>query len=169
MQKALAEALRAAETGPSPYGKQGYGMDSVFSGTRVVVAEDDEVNAMLLVELLEFLGAAVSHVDDGNGAVGLGCAEERPDLVLMDCNMPNLDGWAATAAIRLYEKSCGRSRLPIVAITAASHESDRRRCLDVGMDACVTKPYDLQKLLNAVTPFLKATHCPRTQPEEPPK
>jgi CheY-like chemotaxis protein len=135
--------------------KFGKAMNSVFAGITILVAEDDDVNAVVLVELLEFMGATVRHAEDGVGAVEMACEEERPDLVLMDCNMPRMDGWTATQSIRRHESQHGLSRLPIVAITAAAHESDQQRCFDVGMDECIIKPYDVNKLRSTVAAVLQ--------------
>lgn len=137
-------------------------METIFVGCSVVVAEDDEVNAILLAELLECLGATVSVVADGAKAVSKACEEQRPNLVLMDCNMPEMDGWQATKVIRQYELDVGCQRIPIVAITAAAHESDKRRCFEAGMDDWLPKPYDVKRLIGVVTPLLQrgAPHPP---------
>ena len=70
-----------------------------------------------------------------------------PDLVLMDCQMPVLDGYEATMQIRRWETEHARPRLPIVALTASAFEDDRKRCLEAGMDDFLAKPIDIQKLM----------------------
>jgi PAS domain S-box-containing protein len=119
---------------------------------RVLLAEDNAVNQLLAVRLLERQGHAVTVVDTGRAALAAVC-RERFDLVLMDVQMPDMDGVAATAAIRAAE-SLGDGRVPIVAMTAHAMDGDRQRCLDAGMDGYLTKPVrsaDLYAALEAFT------------------
>ncbi|MEZ4421834.1 MAG: response regulator [Gemmatimonadota bacterium] len=106
-------------------------------GLRVLVAEDNPVNQMVIVSLLERAGCEVDLAVDGQAAVERAGASSY-DLVLMDCQMPELDGFEATARIRTEE--AGRSHLPIVAMTAHVMEGDRERCLHAGMDDYLAKP-----------------------------
>lgn len=78
----------------------------------------------------------------------------RPDLVLMDLQMPVLDGYGATRYIRQWEADTGQPRVPIIALTADAFEEDRRRCLAVGMDDFLTKPIALEALKAAMTQWL---------------
>jgi two-component system, sensor histidine kinase and response regulator len=107
---------------------------------RVLVAEDNRVNQMLISRLLERLEHTV--IMCGDGLVAVAAVEaERPDLVLMDIQMPEMDGFAATAAIRKREaEQPGGGRLPIVALTAFAMNGDRERCLAAGMDDYLIKP-----------------------------
>ncbi|ABL81487.1 MULTISPECIES: response regulator [unclassified Nocardioides] len=107
---------------------------------RVLVVEDNEVNQLVAVGLLEALGYRARVAEDGAAAL-TALAEEHFDLVLMDVQMPRMDGYAATRAIRAGE-SDGRSRLPVVAMTAAAVEGERERCVAAGMDDFLTKPVD---------------------------
>jgi two-component system sensor histidine kinase/response regulator len=107
----------------------------------ILLAEDNHVNQKLAVRLLEKAGHSVTLVTNGREALD---ALEQPnphgfDLVLMDIQMPEMDGMEATAAIRLREKSSGR-RLPIIAMTANAMTGDRERYLDGGMDGYISKP-----------------------------
>ncbi|WP_237713593.1 response regulator [Herbaspirillum sp. GW103] len=79
------------------------------------------------------------------------------DLVLMDCMMPIMDGYQATAEIRAYEQAQGRPRTPIVALTASAIEGDRQRCLDAGMDDYLSKPFTQVGLMNTVEKWLHKT------------
>jgi PAS domain S-box-containing protein len=113
-------------------------------GLRVLLAEDNPVNQMLATRLVEKLGHTALIASDGNEALAL-WREQPFDLVLMDVQMPELDGLAATAAIREREKETG-AHIPIVAITAHAMKGDRERCLAAGMDAYLAKPIGAQQL-----------------------
>ena len=111
---------------------------------RVLVADDNRVNQMLAVRLLEKMGHAAVVADDGREA--LAAVEEQDfDIVLMDVQMPNMDGFEATAIIRKQEAQTG-GRLPIIALTANALQGDRERCLDHGMDDYVSKPIKSSEL-----------------------
>ncbi len=117
----------------------------------VLVAEDDEVNALIVAAFLHGLGVRSERVRDGKQAVLRALREPaRPDLVLMDCRMPVMDGVAATAEIRLQERALGLQRLPIVALTAATADADRLACLAAGMDGVIGKPFTLAQLTQAL-------------------
>jgi two-component system, sensor histidine kinase and response regulator len=104
---------------------------------RILLAEDNAVNQMLALRLLEKRGYSVTVVGDGEAAVRE--MEEHPfDLVLMDVQMPGMDGFAATQAIRAREKES--THVPIVAMTAHALKGDQERCLAAGMDAYIAKP-----------------------------
>ena len=115
---------------------------------RVLVAEDHPVNQLLARRLLEKRGHHVCVVGSGREAVAA-VRVEAFDAVLMDVQMPEMDGFEATAAIR--EEEVGRDRhLPIIAMTARALKGDRERCLAAGMDACVVKPVRPRDLILAV-------------------
>jgi two-component system sensor histidine kinase/response regulator len=106
--------------------------------SRVLLAEDNPVNRTLAVRLLEKRGYIVSPACNGREALGA-LEKEDFDIVLMDVQMPELDGFGATAAIREMERLTGR-HIPIVAMTAHALKGDEERCLSAGMDAYVSKP-----------------------------
>jgi PAS domain S-box-containing protein len=115
---------------------------------KILVAEDNSVNQRLAARLLEREGHSVTIAGSGQEAVDL--FEQKPfDLILMDVQMPGLDGLQATTRIREKERATGH-RVPIVAMTAQAAESDRLRCLDSGMDAYVTKPVHVPALLKMI-------------------
>jgi signal transduction histidine kinase len=117
----------------------------------VLVAEDDEVNALIVGAYLDSLGVRYERVADGKQAVSRALREtDRPELVLMDCRMPVMDGLAATADIRRQERTLGLLRLPIVALTATATDTDRQACLDVGMDDVIAKPFTPVQLADAL-------------------
>ena len=120
------------------------------NGRTVLLVEDNAVNQMVAVAMLEALGYVVEVAGDGAEAVErLGV--QRFDAVLMDCNMPVMDGFEATAAVRAAEASMpGRGRVPIVALTANALHEDRQRCIDAGMDDYLSKPFRREDLVAAL-------------------
>jgi len=122
------------------------------SGQRLLLAEDNRVNQRIAVQMLERLGYAVDVV--GNGALAVEAAAlGYYQLVLMDCQMPEMDGFAATRAIRQGETATGR-RLPIVAMTANALAGDRELCIEAGMDDYLAKPIDVGHLADTVATWL---------------
>lgn len=123
---------------------------AALRGLRILVAEDHPVNQKVTQMHLKRLGAESHLVEDGALAVAAWEAGEF-DAILMDCQMPNMDGNEATATIRALEASHpGRPRIPIVALTANTAPADRDRCLASGMDSVVGKPTNLATLAAAV-------------------
>jgi CheY-like chemotaxis protein len=114
-----------------------------------LVAEDNVVNRRLATRLLEMRGHVVLTANDGHEAVGIH-AREPLDLVLMDLQMPGMDGIEATRAIRRHERSTGAARTPIVALTACATLADREQCLKAGMDDYLSKPLRAAELFQAV-------------------
>ncbi len=118
---------------------------------RVLVVEDNDVNRMIAREVLLSLGLSVLEASDGVQALEM--LELQPvDLVLMDCQMPVMDGYAATEEIRKREARLGLPRLPVLALTANAFEEDAARSREAGMDAHLAKPYtrdQLQELLKS--------------------
>ena len=124
-------------------------------GTRILLAEDNPVNREVAVCMLEQLGCQVVAVEHGRDAVvKTECAQF--DLVLMDCQMPEMDGFSASKAIRDGEQRTGR-HVPIVALTAHVSDGDRERCLASGMDGYMTKPFTQAELGNMIQQWVQ---CP---------
>ena len=117
---------------------------SSFDGAHVLVAEDNEVNRQVVAGMLRRLGCTMDFAGTGADAVAKACTADY-DLILMDCLMPEMDGWAATMVIRSHDL-----RTPIVAITANATEGDRTRCLEVGMNDYLSKPLRLADLAAAL-------------------
>ncbi len=117
---------------------------------QVLLAEDNEVNQLLAINLLERWGHRVQVAGNGREAVEL-ADREGVDLILMDVQMPVMDGLEATRAIRAAESARGRRRRPIVAMTANAMRGDREICLAAGMDDYLTKPIRTQDLAAALT------------------
>jgi two-component system, sensor histidine kinase and response regulator len=115
----------------------------------ILVVEDTLANQKLVMELLAKRGHQVAVASDGREAIKL-VQEQAFDVILMDVQMPYIDGLQATAAIREAERKSVAGRVPIVAITAHALPEDEQRCLDAGMDAYVAKPIDGAKLVELV-------------------
>jgi PAS domain S-box-containing protein len=157
--------LPVHETGPSTNttARDLSAMSASFRGTeksgpgvRVLIAEDNAVNAMLASRMLERLHHEVRVVATGAEAVRA-IAEDRFDLVLMDCQMPGMDGYEAARRIRE-----DGSKVPIIALTAHAMEGDRQRCLSAGMDDYLTKPLRGDQLRFSMEQCLSARHSQRT-------
>jgi PAS domain S-box-containing protein len=118
---------------------------------RVLVVEDNPVNQMVAVGVLAALGYDATTADDGLLALEL-LGREEFDAVLMDVQMPRMDGYTATRAIR--ERAGGGPRLPVIAMTAAAVEGERERCLAAGMDDFLTKPVDPGALTTVLAAWL---------------
>jgi len=122
---------------------------------RILVAEDNLVNQEVTVGLLRLFGCEVDAVE--NGALALRALNERYyDAVLMDCQMPEMDGFQATAAIRAAAAP-GQSHLPIIALTANALTGDRERCLRSGMDDFLSKPFTKAELYSMISKWLGGT------------
>jgi CheY-like chemotaxis protein len=111
----------------------------------ILLADDDFINTTLAVSLLEQAGFTVRAVGNGKAAVGALIAEDF-DCVLMDVQMPEMDGHEATKVIRMREKELG-GHVPIIAMTACVMQDDRDQCMDAGMDAYMAKPINRAELL----------------------
>jgi signal transduction histidine kinase len=122
---------------------------------RILVAEDDAVSQLVVATMLKKMGCAVDVVADGEAAAR-SAASVHYDLILMDCHMPGIDGFAATQRIR--SDVGGRSaRTPIVALTADALAGDRERCLEAGMDDYMTKPVAAAQLAGTIRRWAGAT------------
>jgi two-component system, sensor histidine kinase and response regulator len=115
---------------------------------RILLAEDNVVNQLLATRLLERQGQDVVTVGSGRAALER-LKRETFDLILMDVQMQEMDGFEATAVIRKEEESTGK-HLPIVAMTAHAMEGDRARCLAAGMDGYIAKPIHAKDLIDAI-------------------
>jgi len=128
---------------------------------RILVAEDNEVNQTLVVRLLQKMGHEAVIAKDGTEALSL-AATEPVDLILMDVQMPVMDGLAATRAIREAEKISGK-HLPIFAITARAMKGDDELCLRAGMDGYISKPIRFSDVENALATVSNASPARRTE------
>ena len=133
-----------------------------FQAARLLLVEDTPVNREVALGMLDMLGHFAQAVENGRLAVEA-VARERFDLVLMDCQMPEMDGFTATATIRQQERDAADHRhVPIIALTANAMEGDRARCLAAGMDDYLAKPFTMAQLSEMLTRWLtlQATAAP---------
>lgn len=176
----ISESSSYKEQGNSYSSKAG-NQQKALDGLRILLAEDTPVLQRVATIMLEKMGAKVIAVGDGLQAVealncissekdlkrespgddgerGLQTIQESPpyDLILMDCQMPKMDGYEATKAIRKSEAGTG-FHIPIVALTAHAMSSDEAKCLEVGMDAYLTKPIDYKLMVSTILSLTKRT------------
>jgi CheY-like chemotaxis protein len=131
----------------------------------ILVAEDNAVNQRLVTRMLEKMGYRVDIAADGYQAVTLAMAS-RYDLILMDCSMPEMDGYQATAEIRRLNAEGALRRIPIIALTANALPEDRERCLAAGMDDYLSKPIAPEDLRAMLDKYLDHTAAGSAQPRE---
>lgn len=142
--KRVISPLSTSSLQPSSEGVRGRSERS-RGNARILVAEDNPTNATLIARLLQKRGFVTELVPDGRQAVQRACSEHF-DLVLMDCDMPDMDGITATAEIRKRERETGAARVPVVALTANVMHGDREKCTASGMDGFLSKPLDVAAL-----------------------
>ena len=128
-------------------------IDPAIEKSRILLAEDNPVNQLIATKMLEKLGFTVQVAANGNEALKA-LAQASFDLVLMDCQMPELDGYEATRQIRAAANIAIR-RVPIVAMTANAMAGDRQRCLDAGMNDYLVKPFTAAKLIQIIENALR--------------
>ena len=149
----VAALERAPEPMLQPARERGNPTGAVPLAGRVLLVEDNSVNRLVGAAMLESLGLEVASADNGEIALAM-LAATTFDAVLMDCQMPVMDGYEATQRIREREKMTGARRMPIIALTANALRADVERCLAAGMDAHLSKPFNLGQLRAAVAPWL---------------
>jgi len=137
--------------------------------TQILLVEDNAVNLMVATSLLEKLGCLVTPA--GNGIEALEqFAVRKFDLVFMDCQMPEMDGFEASKEIRTFEASGGQIRTPIIAFTANAMAGDRDRCIEAGMDDYLTKPVEPKGLEDILVKWLPGKIAGQIDmPDAPPK
>ena len=118
---------------------------------RLLIADDNEQNRDMLSRRLQRRGFDVLLAHDGRAAVEMARAE-RPDLILMDMNMPHLDGWEATRQIKAEPDSAG---VPVIGLTAHALDGDRERAIEAGCADYHTKPVDFSKLMSQIEALLQ--------------
>lgn len=117
---------------------------------KILMVEDDEMSRDMLSRRLERQGFRVLLCMDGEQGIGLAKAE-LPDIILMDMNLPLMDGWEATRRIKSMAET---SNIPIIALTSHAMAGDRKRAIAAGCDEYTTKPIDFKKLLGLIQSFI---------------
>jgi len=138
-----------------------------YPAARVLLVEDNPVNQEVAARLVETFGIRATLCVNGEEAVNA-LSGAHFDLVLMDCQMPVMDGFVATRAIRELEAGANRPRTPIVALTANAMPGDRERCLDAGMDDYLTKPFRRESLGAVLARWLAPSELAAALPTTPP-
>ena len=126
-----------------------------YSGKKVLLVEDNELNREIAATLLEEIGISVDCVEDGTDAVERmnEVEDDRYDLIFMDIQMPKMDGYMATREIRTL-KNNKKANIPIVAMTANAFEEDKEKSFKAGMNAHITKPIDIETIFAALDQVL---------------
>ena len=132
-----------------------------LQGMRILLVEDNQINQQIASEMLVYHGAIVDLAGNGQEALDMVFAgpQQPHHAILMDIQMPGMDGYEATRRLRAEPRS---ARVPIIAMTAHAMVEEKERCLKVGMNAHVAKPFTLEDLLGALTPY-----CPKATPGDP--
>ncbi len=135
-------------------------VDTVPLSGHILLAEDNSINQMYMVELMKQLGCTCETVGNGHEAIKA-VQQHTYDVVLMDCQMPEMDGFEATRRIRQLEADgLVKGHLPIVALTANAVKGDRQRCLDAGMDDYLSKPVQKHQVISVLQRFFRDAQEP---------
>jgi two-component system sensor histidine kinase/response regulator len=149
-------AADAPAAGPAPASSQ------PAVGPKILLVEDNPVNREVAVGMLESLGCTIDAAENGWLAIEA-MNVTTYDAVLMDCQMPIMDGLTATAEIRRREQTSGAARVPVIALTANAMEGDRERCLAAGMDDFLSKPFAQQQLATLLRRWLALRSLPEAE------
>ncbi|MEM6914472.1 MAG: response regulator, partial [Pseudomonadota bacterium] len=152
--KALVESGRVDENGKVPSRDDETPDEADGTGIRILIAEDNRVNQLVITNMISGLGFDIEIADNGRKAVEK-FIEEKPDLIIMDVSMPDMDGLEATRLIREYERRHEFGRVPIIAATAHAMEEDRKRCRKAGMDDYIAKPLRQDAILAKIRHWLQ--------------
>ncbi len=160
------EGLGSAAVGKLRDSSVALGQGARLDGARILLVEDNELNQELAVALLTQAGASVVVAANGQRALEILDQDQEFALVLMDCQMPVMDGYTATQTIRADVKT---RHLPVIAMTASAMKGDREKALAAGMDDYITKPLDLGSMFATITKWMKplAVNSAAAEPVSP--
>ena len=130
--------------------------ESTVPDARILLADDSPINQAVTRSMLKHLGFTQVDVVEHGGAALDRLADHAYGLVLMDCQMPIMDGYAASRAIRELEESETRTRVPIIALSGKVMDEDLEACREHGMDDCLNKPFQLSQLRQCLERWLSA-------------
>jgi two-component system sensor histidine kinase/response regulator len=151
----LVDQVLTGKTALAPSTKSSSQNAPIFLGNKILLVEDNPINQRVAQRVLQNLAAEVTIANNGAEALER-IAASLFDAVLMDCQMPVMDGFTATRRIRELELARGGRRLPIIALTANVMSEDREKCIAAGMDAHLSKPIEPKQMIEALSRFLKA-------------
>jgi CheY-like chemotaxis protein len=160
--------LMASGSGALPQGPVVHSVEAaapVQNGPTILLVEDNPVNREVAVGMLESLGCRTQAVENGRLAIET-MSGANYDAVLMDCQMPVMDGLTATGEIRRRENASGKTRVPIIALTANAMDGDRERCIAAGMDDFLSKPFTQQQLAAMLKRWLVVRAFPELERRE---
>jgi signal transduction histidine kinase/CheY-like chemotaxis protein len=127
-----------------------------FSGKRILLAEDVEINREIVITILEPLGLAIAEAENGQEAFDAYTADpDGFDLIFMDIHMPGVDGYEAARMIRSWERERGRAEVPVIAMTANVFKEDVERCINAGMNGHIGKPLDFGGVIDVLKKYLR--------------
>ena len=128
----------------------------LFKGKRILLAEDNDLNAEIAMTILEESGFSVEHAEDGIVCVDMLEKADAGyyDVILMDIQMPNMDGYKATKTIRLFSDK-QKAEIPILAMTANAFEEDKKNAFKAGMNGHIAKPIKIDELMSTLAGILK--------------
>ena len=154
--RGMAACLRGEDSAAASIHPERQNLKNLLHDTEILVVDDNEINRKLLNELLHNLGATVEQASNGQQAIRAVAENKgRYDLVLMDLQMPGMDGYEATRVIR---EELNEGDLPIIAVSAHAMNSEKQRCLDAGMNDHLAKPIEPGKLAALLKQWIRADH-----------
>ncbi len=130
-------------------------IQNFYNNPHLLLVEDDLVNQKVFSGLLNKVGLTTTVVGDAEQALEY-LMKETFDLILMDCQLPGMDGIDACKLFRKHEEKTGQTHTPVVALTAYAMKADRERCLECGMDDHISKPVDMKKFYSTLARWLPA-------------
>jgi len=162
----ITEALGVAA--PAPGAAQDKAALVATGPLRILLAEDSLANQKLAIGLLSKWGHQIELATNGREAFEKATSREPLDIILMDVQMPEMDGFEATRRIREFESSAGRPQIPIIAMTAHAMKGDRERCLEAGMNGYVSKPVRSAELSRTIAQFVRGELSSASEAPVPP-
>ncbi len=161
---AMVQGLQQPKENPQPVSSHHSGQQALQLVGRVLLAEDNLVNQEVALAMLDNLGLSYETVTNGADALDI-LQRQHFDLILMDCQMPTMDGFQATMAIRQSEQGTNQ-HIPIMALTANAVSGDRERCLACGMDDYLSKPFTQEQLTTMLAEWLPSAEAPQVDVTE---
>jgi CheY-like chemotaxis protein/HPt (histidine-containing phosphotransfer) domain-containing protein len=171
--QAAVSAGKSGPSEPSAPATNGGPLKILNQDAKILLAEDNEINQEVAREILSIAGCKIDIAENGRLALEA-VRKQHYDIVLMDCQMPEMDGFTATKQIRELEKQGGvfarrGTRLPIIALTANAIKGDRELCLETGMDDYLSKPIEPKQLVELINSFLSAATSGQAAPVPSPR